>query len=970
MLRLGQPSAHKEGLYDTFQQLLAEQNIVLEFEDDFSQNDVEDIQSDSGADVLQAGFGQEENNGRPSRRASFTSLYDTTKELARVTPPRASSRSSVSRLGLDRRKMKASHTFREPRNSKRASQKSQSEHVRPIGLEFLGRRSTGHSRGAKGIHAEMHRPRRHHSRSDAQSPGASHHVPQVRLSEAEMVKVANSFNEYRLEGLLRSFLARWNSEAHHVHFDNAAMEQQAIVQDRRTLSRQAFDIWRTTSQQKRHKEQTERIFEQLYSRAGKARNLYLLTKAFSHWRVVSAEETARTGVARRHILRMKYFNAWKDITVINELKAQRQGLRRPFNLLRHRLAQICTNEVNAISLYHHNLTRSVFFRWFWSFCEGAVPRYRQTQIQSRTFQTWIDKSKRRAQQERQAESFFMQSKLRKITTKWATAARIDIGGYHQADGFLRGRLLRPLIERWQNEAKLAPLAARVSNMRDWRVARTYFSVWVMRNRMMQRAEEVDQLRLKRNTWTTWNDQLRIRALETRINDRLVAQAVYKWVLQERCILMNRVHERSVKRRAFATFLDNARTRLTALEQCDSKLRQNQNVKISSLALQCWKLQMRLFQEKETMAREYWAPRVEQDAVSALRLKIKTVQKYNNWAGDAYFYFSTTKVLQRWKGAALEAQKKRRQAAYGAIRRLVKINLAKKVLASWHGKLGQLGSLKQRAQDFVDAQFREEISLVFTVWKVTAAKRIEDAEQAAMSYQSRVLRSSLSSWQDAAHGYQTLEGRAEHFHHIHISEVCSSQLRKLSLKAFEIRCRDQAADATRVRHFDKHLRKMFRHWNDRTRDKMLDDLNEAATALDVPPPEGQQHEQPSSLEGPINLTGSEFDVRQAEEWTAFDDILDNGNIHQNNNEEDWIPPLDEAQMTISPPAAATPGYLNTPSKRAVRARALANLSTTPAGMPQVRTPFSVRLRGERDARTSGTTERDRTARRVMFEDTTR
>lgn len=786
-----------------------------------------------------------------------------------------------------------------------------------------------------------------------------------------MVKVANSFNEYRLEGLLRDFLARWNSEAQNIRFDNAAMEQQAIVQDRRTLSRQAFDIWRTTYQQKRHKEQTERVFEQLYKRAGKARNLYLLTKAFSHWRVVSAEEAARTGVARRHILRMKYFNAWRGITVINELKAQRQGLRRPFNLLRHRLAQICTNEVNAVSLYHHNLTRFVFFRWFWSFCEGAVPRYRQTQIQSRTFQTWLDKSKQRAQQERQAESFLIQSNLRKVTAKWATAARIDIGGYHQADGFRRGRLLRPLIERWQTEAKLSPLAARVSNMRDWRVAKTYFSMWVMRNRMTQRAEEVERLRLKRNTWTTWNDQLRIRALETQINDRLVAQAVYKWVLQERHILMKRVHERNVKRKALVTFLNSTRTRIAALERCNSKVRQSQNVKTSSSALECWKLQMRLLLEKETMAREYWAPRVEQDAVSALRLKMKTVQKYNNWAGDAYFYFSTTKVLQRWKAAALEAQKKRRQAAYGAVRRLVKINLASKVMANWHGKLSQVNSLKQRAQDIVDAQFREEISLVFTVWKATAAKRIEDEKQAAISYTSRVLRSSLASWQDAAHACQTLEGRAEHFLHIHVSEVCSSQLRKLSLKAFEIRCRDQAADATRARHFDKHLRKMFRHWNDRIRDKMLDDINEAAAALGARSPEERHLEQPPTLGSrPVNLTRSELDIHQAEEWTAFDDILDYGNKNKNNYEEDWIPPLDEAQMTASTTAGVTPGYLNTPSKRAVRARALANLSTTPAGTPQVRTPFTARLRGERDARTPGMTGRDRTARRVTFEETSR
>jgi protein SFI1 len=71
-----------------------------------------------------------------------------------------------------------------------------------------------------------------------------------------------------------------------------------------------------------------------------------------------------------------------------------------------------------------------------------------------------------------------------------------------------------------------------------------------------------------------------------------------------------------------------------------------------------------------------------------------------------------------------------------------------------------------------------------------------------------------------------------------------------------------------------------------------------------------------------------------DWAACEaDLLDH---------DDWLPPLDShepAQVTST--AIATPGYLNTPSKRAARAKALAKMSIMP--VTPFTTPFAARLK---------------------------
>jgi protein SFI1 len=206
--------------------------------------------------------------------------------------------------------------------------------------------------------------------------------------------------------------------------------------------------------------------------------------------------------------------------------------------------------------------------------------------------------------------------------------------------------------------------------------------------------------------------------------------------------------------------------------------------------------------------------------------------------------------------------------------------------------------------------------------------------AAAKYDRRLLTRSLHAWIQASSQATNLHIRAAQFYHIHLSELCSTNLRRLSMKAFGIKRRQQDADAMRERHWGKHVRSILKHWTTRSRDATYQALVQGSSEpTDAGYGTASQDDPPaistSATPGPSILGSTQREV----DWTAYEaDLLD---------DDDWLPPSHSQQPAqVTATVMPTPGYLNTPSKRAARAKALAKMSTTPA--TPLTTPFAARL----------------------------
>jgi protein SFI1 len=143
---------------------------------------------------------------------------------------------------------------------------------------------------------------------------------------------------------------------------------------------------------------------------------------------------------------------------------------------------------------------------------------------------------------------------------------------------------------------------------------------------------------------------------------------------------------------------------------------------------------------------------------------------------------------------------------------------------------------------------------------------------------------------------------------------------------------------RERHWSKHVRNILKHWAIQSKDATYQALLRGSSEpTDAGYGTASQDDPPGTGTGVAGADGPGT-THGAEEWTAFDaDLVDNN---------DWLPPADEHEhpQTSSTPIP-TPGYLNTPSKRAARAKALVKMSTTPA--TPLTTPFAARLRAGMD-----------------------
>jgi protein SFI1 len=959
VLQLGEPQVPGDLLYDKFEFVLRQMGVNLAFRDEelpaHSQQQ-HGARSFPDEETVEKGARLQASPRRPGRRASFTSMQDITSEQIRHSRPQRLSRASESWLHDER----APLSMLEHKNiSPYMHLEAKPGHRRRFSHEIPGSRRNG----MNATHNE-----RFHTSKKQQLPkdGNSELGVKVRLAEkfhggeifsdsesadsprklyaqelfyrpspTDLDRDAAAFEAMRLRNLQRNLLNRWVRNIRERSEHIRALELQAVTKDFLTLKRQALDFWRTASDRKREQVREERFFEHLHRRAGQAYGLYLLTKSFTHWIQITAAAVAKTNAARQRFLFTKYFNAWYQFTVTNELKAERHGRRAPFDLLRKRAAQYYRDQINALEVYHGNLAKHVFWRWFREWCDRAAPRYEKQQIQRRTFNNWLRMSRKSRCRQITADSRFVRSSLGKAFRSWATKARVDVAGYHQADGFRKSRLLGTPFLQWHVEARLKPIADKVSRMRDWRIARSKFGIWQLRIRMVFRADAVNRMRTLQNAYSTWNERLRSQALAARTDERIVAEALYKWVIAQRYVLMVRISEQHQKKNAMRSFLVAALARMKELVPKEEELIGVRKQRLLGSTLCCWRERTVVIQTRSQIALDFYNPKLKQDTIEAIRLKIRSKQKLEMWAKDARFYFLMTRYITIWRAVAAERKKCRERAAHAKMRRKCKMNLARNILHAWSHKQHQ----NLKAYNTGDEVYLEKVKArqheLFRHWRTATSQREREAIQASERYDDRLLDHFLGLLTDTSRHLNGLQSRAEQFYHLKMSEMCSTQLRRFSMRAFEIRRREQDADAMHDRHWSKHVRNILRHWASKTQDVAYRDIISNA------PTEKPQEREPtdagyataSNEDHPQSTNGNELGAtRRAEEWTAFDTELLEGS--------EWIPPIDDEPIATSTPMPA-PGYLNTPSKRAARAKALANLSTTPA--TPLRTPFAARLR---------------------------
>ncbi len=956
LFKLGDGRAEGQSLYERFEALLEALGYQIEFvpDEEGIQEATRNITPELNIRNGETQFRSPGRSQRRSRRASFASMYDAEDDSTRTVRSRASmSRLENTEQALLEERPSTRATTRKSEKTKTQASASRSTAAqtgrgRLTAQEFANNlQHYQRRRRSVSSHAEQHsrdygaptaldaksRTRAASSVQDYslganELAGDVNEVPAVppraapsysvgrsaqlySSSRTQLLRDADTFYRFRIRSVARDVVDKWCFAALQAKDQHERMDRLASAHDTEILIRQAFEHWRMRLHAKKQAIAIERYFVRREQNATKARDLMLLSKAFTHWVQCARDEALRTSSAREQILGMKYFRAWRSITIENQLKTRHQGLRKFFGVWKRRYVQSLTDDIKACLVRRRSLARNAYWHWFWGFCERRAPEWRARMLKRKYFFNLIaaySDSRRRDQQITALSNNMVRGR---IFSQWLGKAQAILSSQQQAVSFVRQKRTAHALQAWRLANRYSPLARQVSNMVDWRVAGVTFATFVTRYRFEKQAETVCRLRVLRNTFTQWNDRLRSQTLAHRIDDRYCLEVLYKWVIGERAILLCRLLEERLKQRCLDSLRDECDSRQSRRHHSHQIIEDARSKNCLQDFLYRWRFKLDSQRQAEQIAFEFHAPKIAQGALDLWSRSSADLRKLEGWAKDAYYYFTCRKYLKRWQAASVESKKNKRRNAYVQVRRRLKMKLVASFLQQWRFASAQVKDLQQEANlTYQNQLFRVGIKL-FDYWRTRFAVNMDQDYQAVQHYNRRLIERHLYTWIERAEEQSKLEELADLNYDMRVTNVAFGWLHKLRLRLIELKGREAKAENLKSWYQKRHYHNLLRQWQDKTakRHEALqgDQVSSARDSRVHPQREGDV------LEGATS---------RAEEFTEFDI-------------GEWIPAL-EAQSSTTP----LPGYLSTPSKRAARAKAMVRVSTTPAG-----SPFEHRLRSQ-------------------------
>ena len=728
--------------------------------------------------------------------------------------------------------------------------------------------------------------------NDHQSSARRYEPEPFHLSDTRLLDDAENLEHQRLLSLLRQCIQKWRERTAAQIERNEQMMRIANQYDKRIQFRSVKADLLREAQNRRALHETDHFFHRLEDRAARARNLFLLTKAFTHWARSAEDEVLRTSVARRHILRTRFFNGWREITAVNELKIQHFVLGTFLKKWHRRLEEVRRRQGQAIRLYEDALQRKCYKDWFFKFCEIAAPAWHNARLDPRLkramFEKWNDAAitwtvrgiwatERRGKQ--------VQKRLLEVwRQKTVTAQALE----PQAEAIRTRTLLENALRAVTRHAQLQPLLTKFQVTISTHRLQSTLQTWHRSATLSRQAKTVDRLRVLRNAWTAWNDRLRIKALEERINDRVLIENMYKWTLASRVSLFQRVHDRTLKENVFLAWVtkrdQRVQIRLTRrdrLERAEVQLQQFKRTQLMRLSLRKMEEVVANRRAEEAAVKVQFEMSLKQRIFEKLLNRHEHFQQLSKWAGDAQYYVLATHTIKRWQDASQHARRNRRREAYAQVRRTVKINLVRRTLSLWREKAETMAGHHRHAEEIAHVRALQTSQAVLEHWRSGAASIITQDTEASQHYTQKLQSRFLSTWRESFRALRELETQALNFRQIGVEVTAASLLKRLSWEGYTRLQRHATASALHERHFRQHVSAMVRFWHQQTISRQaIRTVSPTPTSRFRHPPQeslpqaSPHHEAPhvvheDDLDEPLFPEDPGDETRRLEAWTEFD-----------------------------------------------------------------------------------------------------
>ena len=738
-------------------------------------------------------------------------------------------------------------------------------------------------------------------------------------SQTQLEQNAEAFLSTSALRSIRQALHSWHDNALRLQGMRSQSYATAIAHDRRTLLKQAFDQWRSALSIRAQEQRKERHLEKFCERAKHFRDKYLVNKAFTHWAMSCEEEQLRSKVAQRHVLRVTYFRRWRAIASENQAKVRRILVRKYLAVWREKTARRLLREEQAEAHYEEQLMKKCKSAWFWHFCSRRVEGWHEQWEEKKAFKRLVEGWQVYQDRQRQAEHFYDSHLARRIIRTLQNQCRSrgqdDILVREHRDRITASKCLSLL----RIQAKLQPVGRDLRRRLDDHVKRKALSIWRNELALSRQAKEVDRNRILQKAWTGWNDSLRCKALAQKIDERVLMENLYRWILQERLSLFQRNVNGRLLGRALGWWRGKVAEERNHLADAELVFQERQRRRRLAFGMVRLNIAARAREDADRAAVEFANSRALPKVLEAWKERSNHNRKLAKWADDARFYCLCSGALKMWRERTSEHKANRRREAYVHVRARVKITLVRRCLERWRTACAEIRSMNDEAERRAQARVADTGSKAFARWQEQTVKYAQLDARALELDQQKLLSSALAAMTLRHAKLAGMDQEALGFLQDTNLALLAGALRRLQWATFTASRKVESADALWARNRDQHIKHMLRHWAAQT-----------AVRRAAAPETGDVTDVQEEPESPSLRPASRAVSRSA---------------------------VTDLALPSSPPThntlGATPSYMRTPSRprRAGRFRPLptpvpftpmgfdsALLATTPAPVPTEEQPF--------------------------------
>ncbi|KAI0999813.1 hypothetical protein K3495_g8383 [Podosphaera aphanis] len=703
---------------------------------------------------------------------------------------------------------------------------------------------------------------------------------------------------WRLALFVKDRLQTWKKLAMELRIHKIGLEDVAISFYRKTVFRHVFHNWWIGLVEKRENEEIEIFYKGLEERATRARDLYLSYIALSHWSNHAAEQVQKTALARRNIIQTRVFNAWRDITIADDITAQHHFLNKYLtNWIRQYHTTLHNNNM-ALQFYESNSLKNRYQEWLGRLLEAKASSWRSYRTKYIMLSRWMTKTTKSGQFQYIAETNRQLQLCTRVYQIWHRKTISRLADDQKAKSYYFEKLSRVTILKWRKEIGIIPAKHTIQTEVATRIQKNAFEIWLHRAREERRAAQFNRKKVLREAWINWQFRVRAQVFSLHRENRLMERHLRALVIEARLRLAFRVRNETHLRNSMRTWKLNWQTmKQHRWEQeevaLDTLARKRQN-----FVLLRWYRCMVLLQQYQLEAADFHRPQFLQRAMLEWTSKLRHLQKLDIWAQDARFYLLAAKTLSHWRTSTESTRREKRKTSYIQVRRITKSNLARSILQQWQAKAQKIILMRSRAVDLVENRSADVRINLFSYWRY----RVANIANLEMTCLEKVLQKHFWTWQNRLRTIEKLKTEASLSRKVHLSYQA---IKKWSLITLQLRAHENCASEIYDKNTKRRYRRSFYFWH-------------------------QQAVQKISLQQDL---GNNLDTL-SKSVVKNDHLSESGKVTLRKNGS-----IFDQTVNMTP----KPGYLSTPSKRSERliAAVTAKISTTPRA--PLSTPFEREVR---------------------------